>query len=138
MKTINKEKNMKCLVIDDDECKVDNLRRYFTSEDAFYLFKSYNPGMREIVKNGNNYDLLILDMNFPLFDGEELEKETGLLVLSEIKRRRISIPTVVYSSDIIDVSDYDNVIGYIKYDPSLYLKNQVDDISNRCKTLKKI
>jgi CheY-like chemotaxis protein len=52
--------------------------------------------MREIIKN--QYDLLILDMSIPTFDGASKQKiYAGRDILHEIKRKNITIPTVVFT-----------------------------------------
>ena len=123
---------MRIIIIDDDKYKVQNLRSYLKEEDTVSTFNNFCAGMFELVKNNESYDILFLDMNFPLNENEFPQPRMGLLVLNELQRRKINIPVVIYSSDKTNVEDYDNIIGYIVYDSSLYIQEQVDEIKVKC------
>lgn len=121
---------MNFLIIDDDEYKVNNLTKYFHKDDSYTIKKSYNSGLRELINNKNNiYDCIILDMNFPIFDNEQVEVNTGLDVLCELERKIINIPIVIYSSATVDVSKYKNIIEYILYD-NYNFTNKINSIRN--------
>lgn len=115
---------MRILIIDDSEYKIAELKKYISSDIEIDEAHSYNLGMRKILTN--EYDGLFLDMNFPVFENEEVEERKGLFVLKEMKRKKIKIPTVIYSSDMIDVSLYDNISGYIINDNS-YIGDEVEE-----------
>jgi len=103
---------MKFLMIDDDKNKISNMKDYF-QEHEFDIAHSYVRGMIKIISN--QYDGLILDMAFPV-DEEESWKicsENGLCVLAELKRKKINIPTIIFSSSMQDTSKYGNVVDYI-------------------------
>lgn len=108
---------MNFLVIDDDTYKASQFTRYLTKEDTFTVKGSYNSGLRELFFNEDiKYDCIILDMNFPTFDNEGVEINEGLNVLSELKRKKLNIPVVIFSSKYVCVDQYENVIDYILYE----------------------
>lgn len=120
---------MKFLIIDDDDFKVGAFTKHLTSKDTFTIRKSYCTGLRELVTNKENYDCLILDMNFPHFDNDRVQSDEGLKVLQEIKRKQINIAVVIYSSKYVDVSEYSNVKDYISFG-TCDIKNIIDSIKN--------
>lgn len=122
---------MKFLIIDDDEVKVEHFTKCLNSEDSFELRMSYNSGLRELIKNRENYDCLILDMNFPRFDKERSESDMGLNVLRQIERKQINIPTVIYSSKYVDVSKYGNIIEYIPFDARYSMEKDIISLKNK-------
>lgn len=124
---------MRWLIIDDDEYKVENLKKYLSAEDHVYSFNCFTKGMYEIAKNYAEYDVLVLDMNFPISDNKKAEINMGLTVLEEMERIKISLPVVIYSSAKVDVSEYKNVIEYIHYDSSIYIKSTVEAIKEKVK-----
>lgn len=127
---------MNFLIIDDDECKVKNFIKYLGKEDSYTVKSSYNSGLRELILNKDViYNCLILDMNFPLFDNDDIEVNCGLLVLYELQRRRIGIPTVIYSSNSckeINLNQFGNIIDTILYG-NYDFKTQIENIKNKLK-----
>lgn len=122
---------MNFLIIDDDEYKVANFTRYLSSTDTYTIKKSYNSGLRELLLNkAMNYDCLILDMNFPIFDNEQVEENRGLWVLNELKRKKNDIPVIIYSSKFVNTSQYKNVEDYILYE-GYDLTNRIKSIKNK-------
>lgn len=103
---------MKFLMIDDSECKIATMKVYFT-EHEFDTASSYISGMYKLIDD--KYDGLILDMAFPVDDEEsfDIDDTNGISVLRELKRKKINIPTIIFSSDTQDTSKYENVIDYI-------------------------
>lgn len=122
---------MNFLIIDDDEYKVRNFTQYLSTEDTYTIKKSYNSGLRELLLNSEaTYDCLILDMNFPVFDNEQVEENRGLWVLHELKRKKKDIPVVIYSSKFVNISQYENVKDYILYE-GYDLTNRIRSIKNK-------
>lgn len=120
---------MNFLIIDDDSYKVSLFTNPLNKEDSYTHKYSYNSGLRELFLNKNvNYDCLILDMNFPTFDDECVEVDKGIQVLKELKRKKINIPVIIYSSKYVCVDNYENVIDYILHDGC--------DLNNRIKCIK--
>ena len=94
---------MKVLLIEDNEHKK-NLIFSFV-EDEFpniqlELRKSYNSGLRELIKN-SDYSLILLDMSLPNYDiapgetGGDFESLAGKYLLNEMYRRDINIKVVI-------------------------------------------
>lgn len=121
---------MRFLIIDDDDFKVEEFTKHLALEDTVTVKKSYCTGLTELVTNRGNYDCLILDMNFPHFDNERVQSDEGLRVLHEIKRKKIDIPIVIYSSKYVDVSEYANVKDYVIFSGMCSMKDRVNSIKN--------
>ena len=120
---------MNFLIIDDDDYKVQNFTKYLSKKDTYTIKQSYNSGLRELFLNTKvTYDCIVLDMNFPMFDNEHIQENCGLKILNELKRKKLNIPVIIYSSKYIDVSKYQNVIDYILND-GYDLTNKIRSIS---------
>ncbi|AUO46144.1 DNA-binding transcriptional response regulator [Pseudomonas ogarae] len=96
---------MKMLIIEDDEDKLKTLAEFIDAEFPGYVVetaKSYNSGLRAIIKGNNLYDFILLDMSMPNYDvspsepsGGSPESFAGSELLAQMKLRNIQIPTVV-------------------------------------------
>ncbi|MBC3235688.1 response regulator [Pseudomonas lurida] len=96
---------MKMLIIEDDEDKLKTLAEFIDAEFPGYVVqtaKSYNSGLRAIIKGKNVYDFILLDMSMPNYDvspsepgGGSPESFAGSELLAQMKLRNIQIPTVV-------------------------------------------
>ena len=114
--------NVKIIVIEDNDFKYKDIQDILLSlgyKDVVRE-KSYGSGLRNIVLGDSNYDLLVLDMQLPLYDDEyEIEEDAGISILNELKRKEIAIPTIICSSEKTDIPD---VLANIQYNPSVYMK----------------
>ncbi|MGY2284891.1 hypothetical protein [Pseudomonas gingeri] len=96
---------MKMLIIEDDEDKLRTLAEFIDAEFPGYVVetaKSYNSGLRAIIKGSNLYDFILLDMSMPNYDvsptepsGGSPEGFAGSELLAQMKLRNIQTPTVV-------------------------------------------
>ena len=125
---------MNFIVVDDDNYKRERICDYIKSvvgEDA--NITEYTCG-REILLHFHNLrrnddkdiicknTMLFLDWNFPFYANERIERGEGEFVLSEIDRLGFNIPTVIVSSDKVEIDEYDFVIGSIEDNSSVYQK----------------
>ena len=70
MDLFSKLKNMKILIIDDDEWIRDSLRIFFEAEDCYVVvLETAEEGLAEL--KYQNYDLIIVDYKLPGLDGLE-------------------------------------------------------------------
>lgn len=133
---------MKVLIIDDDTCKrkviKDFLNDLGVSDVNEKTFR--NEGLYELINSNNSYDLLVLDMNFPALRDSYPEHDMGLKVLREIKMRNTfkeavkKLKIIICSSEPHDNYDeFDKVIGVIKYNSSVYLKPQFEELLKKIK-----
>jgi len=122
---------MKFLIIDDDDCKIKRIQEYI-GENELVISKSYHNDIIKLISE--KYDGLILDMCFPNFDDQpwDICKDIGLELLEELKRRKVDIPTVIFSSEYTDVSGYSNVKDYI-VNNNIYIGNKVKDFIELCR-----
>jgi DNA-binding NtrC family response regulator len=75
MDVFSKLKNMKILIIDDDEWIRDSLRIFFEAEDCHVVvLETAEEGLAEL--KYQNYDLIIADYKLPGLNGVEFFKRT--------------------------------------------------------------
>ncbi|MGN5648934.1 response regulator [Bacillus sp. Brlt_9] len=93
---------MNILIIEDDPNKAKQLNEFFSNISGFEsitIKRSYKTGLKEIL--GNEYHFLVLDMSMPTFDisteagGGKVMHFGGKEILRQLKRKKVSIPTVV-------------------------------------------
>jgi CheY-like chemotaxis protein len=75
--------------------------------------KNLAEGLEQLQKKP--YDLLVLDMHFPLEVGSEADPEAGMKALMALKELEIDIPIIICSSDRLRI---DEVLGCVFYNPS--------------------
>jgi DNA-binding NarL/FixJ family response regulator len=121
---------MKFLMIDDDNYKINNVKE-FMGDNEIEIAMSYASGMRKLITN--KYDGIILDMQFPQFDDEPwtINDLNGLCILSEMERRNIETPVIIYSSDVQNVNKFKNVKGYI-INNSTYIGDRIKNFIDQC------
>lgn len=89
----------KILIVDDDNYKTSNIVQLLNKmniELEITIEKALNPGLRKICQE--NFDIVILDMSMPIFDLSESSNFNsfgGITFLEEMKRKKISIPTII-------------------------------------------
>ncbi len=93
---------MKILLVEDDQNKRDRITAFITSTVPTVSVTpalSYRSAVEKIVNE--SWDFLLLDMTLPTYDvtdqedGFQTEAFAGTSVLREMKRRNITVPTVV-------------------------------------------
>ncbi|MDQ8747735.1 response regulator [Elizabethkingia miricola] len=114
------------LFIEDNKTKSEEIKKYLINELKFenvITKESFVSGLREIFTN--DYDLLLLDMSLPVRDDNNIINDFlqlgGHKVLSEMKRKRKVIPTIVvtmYSefNNGNSLLDLDNISKIIEKD----------------------
>jgi len=96
---------MKMLIVEDDEDKLKILEEFISTEFSGYSIetaKSYNSGLRAVIKGNKIYDFILLDMSMPNYDvsstepgGGNPESFAGSELLAQMKLRGIQTPTIV-------------------------------------------
>lgn len=66
----------------------------------------------ESIENNKPYDLIISDMQFPLFTNGRPDDDAGLTLLAELKEHEIDIPVIFCSSFRLDIP---GVLGCVHY-----------------------
>jgi CheY-like chemotaxis protein len=90
------------LIIEDEKIKIERLRAFFEN-DVIAIKESYRAGVLELKTNFTEYNLLILDMTIPLWEsgnndlGGNYEQFGGEKVLREMKRRKLLVPTILFT-----------------------------------------
>lgn len=132
---------MNIVILDDSEYKRRHIKQYMDMivEDARYKeFAAFHPTLKYLMDHKDDLDLLMLDWNFPLFQGEMPKVDLGKDFLRTMKRQKIFIPTIICSTDdVILTGDYEDiVIDQIKCDSSVYLKPQFEKAIQKQKTFR--
>lgn len=131
---------MKILVADDNQFKINDIIEYLDSlgeteiDIVNYGIDAYKK-VKDALENKESYDLVFLDMQFPLRQGESILRDCGEVTASNInslkERYNTNKPYIVICSSEHCLR-IDGVHDYIKYDSSLYLmstfKKIVEDI----------
>ena len=92
----------KILIIEDEKIKIERLKEFFLN-DKITIRESFQSGVLELKSNYQSYDFLILDMTIPLWEsgkndiGGNYEQFGGEKVLRMIKRRKLYLPTILFT-----------------------------------------
>lgn len=116
-------KNLKFLMIDDDEYKINRISSELKEGDKLYKSNNYQEGLMLVRNLGDKLDCIILDMQFPISVGESIDTTAGLSVLAELERTRCKIPVVLCtgsSKETIDKLNIRQELLYIIYFDSCY------------------
>lgn len=84
---------IRVLMIDDNVSLVDMVREYFSDHKKIEIVDcAYDgeEGVKKIIENGDNYDLVLLDLIMP--------KKDGIYVLDELKKKGIAKNIIVETS----------------------------------------
>ena len=93
----------KVLIAEDNVLKYIAVKRaleFNGIQDILYV-KNQEEVWEEIEKaeqSGEKIDLIVSDVHYPLYKGEEANPEAGFILLNEIEKRGIKIPVILCSS----------------------------------------
>ncbi|MBE5923548.1 MAG: response regulator [Lachnospiraceae bacterium] len=116
---------MRVLNVEDDPMKHDNIKRALNRmgiTDITYV-ECENDAMISVldsIENNTPYDLIISDMQFPLFSNGKPDDTAGETFIAELQEHNIDIPIIVCSSFRLNIP---NILGCVHYnpnDPDLY------------------
>lgn len=102
---------------------INNLEWYFDAES----------GIEEIevaIQNGEPYDVLILDMQFPVKGC--LNEEAGEYVLQQLKKKNIELPIIICSTLRLQMSE---VVGCIWYNKNYDLYDDMREMLDKIKAM---
>lgn len=66
--------------------------------------------IEKAINEGKAYDLLVIDMHFPV-DGI-LDELAGEYVINELKRKNIDVPVMIFSTKLYNIT---GIIGSVRY-----------------------
>jgi len=90
------------LIIEDDKIKIERLKAFFKNISVT-IRESFQSGLSEMKSSFEVYDLLVLDMTIPIWEkgnndiGGNYEQFGGENILKEMKRKKLTIPTVLFT-----------------------------------------
>ena len=128
---------MKTLIIDDNDYKVSDIKGILSNLGILDIDVAKSAAFGFLKLRENHYDLLILDNCFPSRDDSYPEKDMGLDLLYRFCHARSyaelvkDTKIIMCSSDNLDISDYKenlNILGFIEYDSSVYLRPYFEEL----------
>ena len=126
IKDNDEQKEVRVLVVDDNESLVGMLKEYFEDHKKISIVKeAYNgeDAIGIIEKNLENFDVLLLDLIMP--------KKDGIYVLEELKKRQIQKPVIVGTSFNAD----ETIARVSKYNPKHFILKPFDMLDLESKIL---
>jgi DNA-binding response OmpR family regulator len=121
---------MRILLVEDDDYKARTVMNELTGHEVVHE-KAINPGLRQLLK-GERFDGVILDMGLPRWaDGQGLQADMGLQFLSEMDRKGNETPVLVCSGSLYDVSEHEQVLGYIHFNSSVSIHKPVKEFLDK-------
>ena len=125
------------LIVDDDQYKADRAKEavkqvfYERGIDTEFTIVNCLQGYKQFNRELDVFDLLVLDMNFPVYANDRPKLGLGNLVLTEIDRRKYKIPVIVFSSELELLNkEIKNIIGGVKFDSSVWDKPKFEKVIN--------
>ena len=116
---------MRFLIVNNDEYMIDKFITQLTVDDLFKITKSFSSGISELIQNMEDYDCLILSMDFPLYDDSFTETNIGLGFLNLIKIHKISTPVVIFSPKYVNTINYMPILDYILFNKGCTMKDKI-------------
>lgn len=119
---------MRFLIIEDDNYKAKQVEDCIKGHEIVRAI-SYNTGVRTLLdKEDGQFDGVILDMGLPCFDdGSSYREDRGMVILMEMRRKRMNIPVLIHSGNTFDVSEFKNVHSYILANAFVDISKKVQD-----------
>lgn len=123
-KEIEKNEEIRVMMVDDNESLVGMLKEYFEDHQKIKIVMECYNGLDAadlIEKNVDNFDVLLLDLIMP--------KKDGLYVLEQMKKKNIQKPVIVGTSFNAD----ETIARVSKYDPKHFILKPFDmiDLENK-------
>lgn len=123
-KEINtKDLSNNILVIEDSDTKYESIMSALVNNGVSNINreKAVNPALRRLFYTDFKPSMIILDMQFPLYEDTRPQCDSGLRILRELKRRNYPIPVVICSCNVPEhaATEVQNVIGFILFDYSV-------------------
>ncbi len=108
---------MKILNVEDDPYKHQDIKRALNRMGItdITLEESVNGAVisvLESIENHNPFDLIISDMQFPLFTNGRPDDDAGMTFIAELKEQNIDIPIIICSSFRLNIPE---VMGCVHY-----------------------
>lgn len=120
---------MNIIIADDNRDKLSKIKDYLETQfdnaifhecccrqQALEMFRKFRLGMEEKPHEW----ILVTDMRMPMYKGERVEFDAGFSLLRQLKARRLEIPAIIISSEVVDDRVAENLypayVGSVVYD----------------------
>ena len=118
---------MYILIIEDENYKFEDLKKSLENLNSYINIDrriSQNGGLNAICEN--KYDLVILDMQIPLYEsGEYMQMFGGRHILKRLQHKEIDVPVCMCSSNFYDEN---GTFFSIRYDPIISLEEDLKEM----------
>ena len=123
--------------IEDDAIKHTAIRRALKSNGISHVERARDAEegldmLDNAIEKGEPYDILVLDMQFPVKGA--YNKEAGRYIIKELKRKNINIPIVICSSINYNIPD---VVACIFYNKSRNLNWDIKEMIKKLNIAKR-
>ena len=108
-------KELKALIVDDDIFKARDIKKALEFNGISNIKMVDNQAMVwECIENGEEIDLIVTDMHYPLEKGIEADENAGFILIDKLKEKGITIPVIICSSINYRSDDALGVVWYNK------------------------
>ena len=124
---------MRVLNVEDDVFKHNQIKsalRQLNITDITWL-ENENDAVIDVLENEENntpYDLIISDMQFPLFSGGRPDDDAGMTFIDELQGHKITIPIIVCSSFRLSIP---SILGCVHYSDKTDLVLEFRNLINK-------
>lgn len=116
---------IKAVIADDDVFKGTDIRKALEFNGIRNIMTVRNQAKlwEQIYRSEDKIDLIVTDMQYPLEEGEAVDKEAGFKLIKRMKKEKIDIPIIICSSLNYSISD---ILGSVWY-------NKLNDLDSNFK-----
>lgn len=118
---------MNAVIADDDVFKGTDIRKAleFSGIRKIRTVRNQEELWEQICHGGDQIDLIVTDMQYPLEAGKAVDEEAGLKLIERMKKEKIDIPVIVCSSLNYRIPD---ILGSVWY-------NRLNDLDSGFKAV---
>lgn len=133
---------MRILLIEDNDYKAGDITETLIRIGVTDITRKedINESLHELNeqhRKNNDYDCIILDMQFPRFRNQMPEANAGMHILDFLKRKNITTPVALCSSDTLNVpTNHPNIRKIIRYNPCVSLTDTFQNLLTEINTKK--
>ena len=118
------------IIADDEAIKRNDIRKALEFNGVRNIMTVKNQGelWEQIYHSEDKIDLIVTDMQYPLEEGEAVDKEAGLKLIERMEKEKIDIPVIVCSTLNYSIP---NILGNVWYDERNDLNSNFKEVLGR-------